>query len=95
MSDITDDFFEGKRPWSIIKDQVLHNYNYLDIARVTNSICGNSSHVLPSNKRPPAFGVRPPIVCERRRHALSGSDPADHVPNLDCRDDSHDRSHRR
>ncbi len=26
MSDYEEDFFEGKRPWSVIKDQVLNSY---------------------------------------------------------------------
>jgi three-Cys-motif partner protein len=34
MSEIDDDFFEGKRPWSIIKDQILRKYMDPYLAKV-------------------------------------------------------------
>ena len=34
MSDYEDDFFEGKRPWSVIKDQVLSSYMSPYLAKV-------------------------------------------------------------
>ena len=34
MSSTTDDFFEGKRPWSVIKDQVLRSYMPPYLAKV-------------------------------------------------------------
>lgn len=34
MSDYEDDFFEGKRPWSVIKDQVLNSYMSRYLAKV-------------------------------------------------------------
>ncbi|MEZ4863397.1 MAG: three-Cys-motif partner protein TcmP [Caldilineaceae bacterium] len=34
MSDYKDDFFEGKRPWSVIKDQVLSSYMSPYLAKV-------------------------------------------------------------
>lgn len=35
MSELTDDFFAGKRPWSVIKDQVLKNYMSPYLAKVS------------------------------------------------------------
>src|SRR6266487_4805516 len=75
MSEPDEDFFAGKRPWSIIKDQVLQSYMTPYIAKVNKR--GNPILLIDGYAGPGIFGDgtvgSPPIMCQAAEKYAKGN----------------------
>lgn len=75
MSEADEDFFEGKRPWSIIKDQVLESYMSPYIAKVNR--LGSPILLIDGYAGPGVFGDGKPgsplIMCHAAEKYAKGN----------------------
>lgn len=75
MSEYDDDFFEGKRPWSIIKDRVLQEYMSPYIAKVNR--LGYPILLIDGYAGPGVFGDGKPgsplIMCQAAEKYAKGN----------------------